>query len=592
MRPPLSVRTYLIGLIAGVLLPLMALSGFLVLRAAEREQDTMAQTVKSRTRLAAAAIESELGSLRARLFLLGGGLSLETSDLVSFHARAKEAFGAMTVILSDPNGQEIVNTSMPYGDGLPENPDHATLRAVARSRRPKIGELVTDPVSHRPTIIIAVPVTRDSKLVYVLSLDIFSDLPRIIGDLDLPKGWVAAIFDRRGTMIGRDKNAERYVGTPAKPAFLRQILSEQVGWVRGRSREGVPTFASFAHIRDGDWTISVGIPRQILLAPVRRTTWSLILLGAAALTLAMVLGALISRRIGGPVVGLVPAAEALGRGDAPAAGTTALKEANIVALALNSAGEQLRAAAARQRAANAALRESEQRYRIVAGDLAQLDQERAALLNRTVITAENERKLIARELHDDFAQHLTTLRLKTSALRRVADERTGAMADDLLRSIGELGRAVHRMAWELRPVALDGLDFGGAVEHFLEEWSEIANLPVDVSIDLGGRTLPPAVETTLFRVLQEAATNVLRHANASQLAVVLEAKGTEVRLIVEDNGRGIPGGEAAAATTRFGLVGMRERLALVNGALMVESGPDQGTALFIRIPIARRQDAA
>jgi signal transduction histidine kinase len=118
----------------------------------------------------------------------------------------------------------------------------------------------------------------------------------------------------------------------------------------------------------------------------------------------------------------------------------------------------------------------------------------------------------------------------------------------------------------------------------------MARLTVDVEIDLNGRELPPAVEATVFRVLQEAATNVLRHAEATRMGVILEARDDEVRLIVEDNGKGFPadaGKLPFVGTRRFGLFGMRERLALVHGKLDVESGPAHGTTLFISIPLGR-----
>jgi two-component system, chemotaxis family, sensor kinase Cph1 len=210
-------------------------------------------------------------------------------------------------------------------------------------------------------------------------------------------------------------------------------------------------------------------------------------------------------------------------------------------------------------------------------------------LTRVVVAQEHERQRIARELHDSLAQYLTAIRLKLDTLGR-----SGAPMDEVLNElrsmIGELGSAVHRMAWELRPVALDQLGLHSAVDHYLEEWAEMAHLQVDVQIDLGGQTLPPAVEATLFRVLQEATTNVLRHADATRVGVILEVKGEIVQLIVEDNGKGFPvdDGKWPFATTRkFGLHGMRERLALVHGKLDVESSPQIGTTLFVSIPLGR-----
>jgi signal transduction histidine kinase len=594
MRAPRSVRTYLVGLIVGVLFPLLGFSGFLVIRSAQREQDAMAAAARNRTSIAASAIEDEIGSLRARLFLLAGGLSLQTSDLSEFHARAKTAFGGMTVILSNRDGQEIVNSAFPYGEPLPRNPDLAMVHFVAEQLRPYIGDLPRDPVTRRPLITISVPVTRDSELVYVLSLDISSTLPRILGELDLPQGWIAGIFDEQGYTIGRSYDPARYLGELARPDYLQHIKGEAAGWIPGRSREGVPLYNAFVHTRLGGWTVNVGIPRDILLAPVRQTTWTLLLLGGATLALAVSLAAVIGRRIAAPVIGLVPLAEAVGLGEPAIPRLTYLSEANVVARALHDAGERLRKAATEQMAATEALTESEQMYRTLAEDLARVDEERTALLNRVVVAQETERQRIARELHDSLAQYLTVLRLKLDTLGH-SGASVPAVVNELRAMIGELGRAVNRMAWELRPVALDELGLHSAVDHYLEEWSEMAHLQVDVQIDLGGRTLPPAVETTLFRVLQEATTNVLRHAKATRVGVILDATDEQARLIVEDNGKGFPANDDIslfAATRKFGLHGMRERLALVHGELDVESSRETGTTLFVSIPLGRSERGA
>ncbi len=206
-----------------------------------------------------------------------------------------------------------------------------------------------------------------------------------------------------------------------------------------------------------------------------------------------------------------------------------------------------------------------------------------------VVAQESERQRIARELHDSLAQYLTAIRLKLDTLGR-SGAPMGEVLNELRSMISELGRSVNRMAWELRPVALDELGLHSAVDHYLEEWAEMAHLLVDVQIDLCGRDLPPAVEATLFRILQEATTNVLRHADATRVGVILEAKDDGVRLIVEDNGKGFPaddGRSPLAATRKFGLHGIRERLALVHGKLDVESSPQTGTTLFISIPLER-----
>ena len=162
------------------------------------------------------------------------------------------------------------------------------------------------------------------------------------------------------------------------------------------------------------------------------------------------------------------------------------------------------------------------------------------LLDRTVTAQEAERKRIARGLHDSLGQYLTALRLGFSAIEPYcACNRTAQQQLTELKTLAaELGRELNRIAWELRPMALDDLGLHQAVAQYLEEWAERSRLQIDLEINLDDRRLPQPVETALFRVLQEAVSNVVKHAGADRLGVVLEAARSEVRLIAEDDGRG------------------------------------------------------
>jgi signal transduction histidine kinase len=150
-----------------------------------------------------------------------------------------------------------------------------------------------------------------------------------------------------------------------------------------------------------------------------------------------------------------------------------------------------------------------------------------------------------------------------------------------------MSREIHQLSWELRPTALDDLGLEAAMANYLEKWSERFNRDVDFMPQLRGDRLPAPVEITLYRVLQEAMTNVAKHAHAERISVVLESDRSGVQLIVEDDGTGF--GEAdPGATTKptdgYGLLGIRERLALVGGSLIIETAPNRGTALFCRVP--------
>ena len=175
-----------------------------------------------------------------------------------------------------------------------------------------------------------------------------------------------------------------------------------------------------------------------------------------------------------------------------------------------------------------------------------------------------------------------------------AADRTSSWRDEVRDKIADLkgmtlavNRDVHQLSWELRPTALDDLGLEAAIASYLEKWSGRFDLYVDFVGNLRGRRLSAPVEITLYRVLQEAMTNIARHAHAQRISVVLEAGAGEVRLIVEDDGVGFTQTKAekpAAPAEGFGLLGIRERLALVGGSLSIEPASGHGTVLFSRVP--------
>jgi signal transduction histidine kinase len=206
---------------------------------------------------------------------------------------------------------------------------------------------------------------------------------------------------------------------------------------------------------------------------------------------------------------------------------------------------------------------------------------RRELARRLVTAAEDQRRRIARELHDEMGQFLTALILGLKALDGAAPAeplaRLYALAD-------RIAREMHRVAMELRPTALDDLGLFAVLRHYAAEWSGRAGVPVELSLpDPGSPRLPAEVETTAYRVVQEALTNVLRHAAAAQVGVAVRRRDGEVVVIVEDDGRGFD--PARADPTRLGLAGMRERAALLGGVVEIESAPGKGTVLYARIPL-------
>jgi signal transduction histidine kinase len=217
-------------------------------------------------------------------------------------------------------------------------------------------------------------------------------------------------------------------------------------------------------------------------------------------------------------------------------------------------------------------------------ELAEAD--RRDLLQQLTTVQENERRRIARELHDQMGQHLAAVGL---GLKFVKDSTPDPSPQrDRLQSLqaltDQIGREVHNLALELRPTALDDLGLPAAVANYTEGWSERSAIEIDFQKagSWEGR-LPAPVETALYRVIQEALTNVLKHARARRVSVVLQRSAGVVSAVIEDDGKGFD--PDSLTTHRLGILGMRERAALVGGTLTVESTPGSGTTVLARIPL-------
>lgn len=219
------------------------------------------------------------------------------------------------------------------------------------------------------------------------------------------------------------------------------------------------------------------------------------------------------------------------------------------------------------------------------------EEARTALLRRIVTAQEEERHRIARELHDQMGQHLAALMLGLGSLaERVRDSVAAAEARRIHEIADRIGQDVHRIALELRPTALDDWGLEKALTNYAAEWCRRARVQLQTRfVGTGHRRLPATVETALYRTVQEAMTNVFKHANAGRVSLIVERRADDILAIVEDDGRGFEVEavmRAPDAVGRLGLLGMQERVALVGGALEIESSPGGGTSLFVRIPLS------
>lgn len=204
-------------------------------------------------------------------------------------------------------------------------------------------------------------------------------------------------------------------------------------------------------------------------------------------------------------------------------------------------------------------------------------------VQRIVTGQEQERRRLSRELHDETGQALTSILLGLKAIEDAqGTERFPSAVADLRELVNVTLQDVRRLAVELRPKALDDFGLGPAVERLSSTFGEQTGIETQLESRLPDVRLPSEVETVLYRVVQEALTNIVKHARAQHVSIVLQTKPGKVTAVIEDDGRGISADEDS--TDGLGLIGMRERIGLIGGRLEIESST-AGTTIVVEVPV-------
>ena len=205
-------------------------------------------------------------------------------------------------------------------------------------------------------------------------------------------------------------------------------------------------------------------------------------------------------------------------------------------------------------------------------------------LRRAVQAQEAERRRLARELHDETGQALTSILLGLSAVERAETREDARGAAGALRElVVETLQNVRRLAVELRPSALDDFGLEPALRRLGQTVREGGALDVQVETRLGSERLLPEVETAVYRIVQEALTNVVKHASAERVSIVVTRMAERLTVIIEDDGAGFD--QDAAPGEGLGLLGMRERVQLLDGSFTIDASPGAGTTLAVELPL-------
>jgi len=414
-----------------------------------------------------------------------------------------------------------------------------------------------------PMLVLSAPVEKEARLVLL-------ELAEVRAREALPSGAILLILGRGGRVLAQTTTAPAWTGGSVAGSRITSLGSEAIeGLSSARGVDGVVRQFGFARIPELGWTVCAGIPTDRMTEPVREMFLTGAFGGLGILLVVGFMAVMITERIGRPLRLLAAIAEKAGSGSRERIGTGA-GPAEIVALS-----QSFNRMVDRRD-------EADERMR---GDETQLK----ALSERLLTVQEDERGRIARELHDDLGQSLTALKMDVIGLlqRSPPAPELAPLRERILTTLDATVTSVQQISAELRPSVLDDLGLVAAIEGEARLLEERSGIECELRVS-GDGTISPEDATALYRIVQEALTNVARHANATRTELRLEHLDDELLLEIRDDGRGMSD-EDIRDPRSLGLIGIRERAGLAGGSAHFEGVASVGTIVTIRIP--RRQSA-
>lgn len=248
----------------------------------------------------------------------------------------------------------------------------------------------------------------------------------------------------------------------------------------------------------------------------------------------------------------------------------------------------------RRKEAEDELKKSQQHYNLLLGQSLFMQEQLRHLSHRILQAQEDERKLISRELHDEISQILTGINVRLATLKIEASATNVNLNKKIVstqRLVEKSVETVHRFARELRPAMLDDLGLIPAVRNFIKEFEQRVRARVRVVFSVSGTKIIEQLDscrrTVLYRVVQEALNNVDKHANASEVNLSIQNLDSGICLKISDNGKSFNVDSVLGSRNhrRLGIIGMRERVEMVDGTFAIESAPGHGTVIDVHLPL-------
>jgi PAS domain S-box-containing protein len=364
----LSIGQRLTLIVLAVAIPMLLLSTAIVWRLAAHARDQSRDAILYSSRPIMSTVDAQLGKYMAAVQALAVSPALKAPDLAGFREEAEQALPSLSgawVTLADAQGRQLVNTlvSTPApAPPLSEDERTAEIRAL-EARRMQVSDVLVGSVAKFPTISVGVPILIDDKPAYFLTIGVDVTVFRaLLNSQGLPLGWIVEVIDRRGNIIARSRDHERWVARPASAGW-REIRKED-GLFETLALEGQPVIYANAVSQLSGWTTVVAAEKSALEAPIRETTASAILVGLVVTTLSIVLAIFAARRITAPINALETAVQALRRHEPVIFAATGVPEFDRTLLAFDEASKALLNYEGQRAQVEMALRSSEARLRL------------------------------------------------------------------------------------------------------------------------------------------------------------------------------------------------------------------------------------
>ncbi len=534
--------------------------------------------------------------------LENGDLALERQALRDLYFQS--IFDSQVYLL-DPQGALLLAEPGEAGQGKEDFASMPFFQQARREGRWTISTVYYLEPGQRPVISVIAPLRNRAGTVAGWvggSIDLTGPgLTRLMEPADLAKTGYVEVVDNTGIVLASTR-PELLLTSSDHGQILANLITMKEDTVRtchschasaGTNLRETEVMA-FVPLTTVPWGVGIRQSEAEALAPVRSLQQRFILFGGLLLALNLAMAYAISRGVLRPIRTLTRTSERLARGDlkepVPPLGKD---EVGVLGSTLETMRQKLLTSMETIQEWNKVL---EARITERTQRLERAQQDREQLIQRLISAQEEERRRVARELHDEVGQNIASLAMaldRTSGGNAGRNDNSGPFAEAkalALRTMDE----IHRISLDLRPSILDDLGLVAALRWYSENRLERWGVKVHLDLPDEERRLPPATEVALFRVAQEAISNIARHSEAKNATITLEFTDGVAEMNLEDDGKGfnvaeVMGPEKSAAG--LGILGMSERVSLLGGAMTVDSAPGKGTVVSVRVPLPAHEQS-